>query len=183
MRSCIFSLLLVAVVGTSALGDVVSGPFQGDDVPPLKAFVVVGEPDQQSVNLGELRLEKPTIYFFVSANMWSRPVARLLKSLDEQIAKLSDEAVICFVYLTDDVPVAKDYLPKPQMSLKLEHTWWTVYEGDQVGPGEWGLHSDADCTVVITTRGKVRFSTGYTSANSTLTDAVLKEFRRALTGE
>lgn len=170
------AILSLAGVGRA---DVDSGPKAGDETPVLPVFVAAGDSSGQSLDFKQFRGGKPTLYFIVPADKWSRPVARLLKQLDDRVTSKQPDAVVCFVYLTDDVPMGKDYLPRAQMSLSLGHTFWTVYEGHRSGPGEWGINTDADCTVVISGGGKVRYSQGFVSANDTLTETLLAELAKA----
>jgi len=57
----------------------------------------------------ELRKDKPTVYVFVQAEKWDRPMFRFIKTIDE---KLGDAGQVVAVWLTDDADKSKTYLPK-----------------------------------------------------------------------
>ncbi|MCA9082170.1 MAG: hypothetical protein KDA58_16530 [Planctomycetaceae bacterium] len=177
MRSC---LLIVATFFGSALAanglwaDVESGPKVGEQVPPLTVFAVVGEVNGEKVDFVTRREQKPTLYLFVPAEKFSRPTARLIRTLDEKLTDTTASGAIVAVWVTGNVDESKAYLPRAQMSLMLDETTWCVYEGDANGPNNWGLNSDADITVVAVVNGKVQQTWGFVSANETLADEVLK---------
>jgi hypothetical protein len=170
-------LLAMLLAADCARGDVESGPAAGSDVSPFKTFAVEGEAANETVNFVERREGKPTLYVFIPAEKWSRPTARLLRKMDESIDDAAPEAKIVAVWLTSDGAAAKEYLPKAQQSLKLANTALTVYEENATGPGEWGVNSEADVTVVATRGGKVLKSYGIVSANETLADEILKALK------
>src|SRR5262249_6629233 len=98
MRSIATLLVLTGTVAV-ALADVASGPKEGEKVAALKVFVVTGEPKDKDVDYAELRQDKPTIYVFVSAKNFGRPMFRYIKTLEE---KVGDDAMIVAVWLTDN---------------------------------------------------------------------------------
>ena len=173
----ITSVVMVAGLGT-AWAEKISGPLAEMAVPAIHVYVIEGEGagQQNRVELVSKRGKQPTIYFFVPSERWSRPTARLLRELDGKVSVAGPEAKVAFVWLTDDLSEGKAYLPRAQQSLKLENSLWTVYDGDQFGPGEWGINIDADVTVVIARDGKVVHSIGYLSPNATLTEEIIGRF-------
>src|SRR5207302_1702303 len=110
---------------------------------------------------------KPTIFVFVQADKWDRPVARFLRTLDQDLAKSRNDVQIVAVWLTDDVEQSKAYLPKAQDSLKLAQTTFAVYPGDKNGPAGWGVNPNAHLTAVVAENRKVTASFGYRSINET----------------
>lgn len=179
-KSIALTLLVTAAIvlfGSPATGwaDKISGPLAGMAVPAIHVYVIEGEGagQQNRAELVSKRANQPTIYFFVPSEKWSRPTARLLRELDGKVTVAGPEAKVAFVWLTDDLSEGKAYLPRAQQSLKLENSLWTVYDGDQFGPGEWGINIDADVTIVIAREGKVVHSIGYLSPNATLTEEVI----------
>jgi hypothetical protein len=96
--------------------EVSSGPDQGKKVPPLKVFAATGPNKDTEIDYAAERKEKPTIYLFIQADKWDRPMARFLRKLDQALQKANDEAVLVAVWLTEDpaarrsggVAVAKD---------------------------------------------------------------------------
>jgi hypothetical protein len=164
--------VLIAGAG-AALADVESGPAAGSAVEPLTVFAVTGDVQNQETDYVKQRDGKPTVWFFVPADKWSRPTAGLLRDIDQKLGGVADDGKVVAVWLTDDVPKAKQYMPIADGALKPQRTAFTVYEQDADGPAEWGVNTDADVTVVVTRGGKVLKSFGFVSANSTVADDVL----------
>jgi len=149
-------------------------------IPALKVHSVTGEFAGQLVDYAKSRGNKPTLYFFLPSHKWSRPTARFLRELDNEIANRIDDAHICAIWLTTDITESKECLPRAQMSLKLEHTSLTVFDGNEYGPGEWGINTEKDVTIVLASGGKSIQSHSYVSANETLAQSVLDEFEKAV---
>lgn len=176
LSACVL-LLVGCSLGSTAWGDVESGPAADSAVKELKVLAVTGDSAGKQVNAAELRGEKPTLYLFIPADKWGRPTARLMRKLDESIKETAEGGAIVAVWLTNDVDATKDYLPKAQQSLKLEQTSLSVDETNPTGPGDWGINTDADVTVVVARGGKVVKSFGYSSPNETLAEEVLKTLK------
>ncbi len=157
--------------------DVESGPTAGTAVPPLKVFAVVGDVNGEQVEFTGRREKKPTLYLFVPAEKFSRPTARLMRTLDEKVAQTAADAEIVAVWVTGNVDESKACLPRVQMSLKLDETTFCVFEGDASGPQNWGINTDADLTVVSVVEGQVKQTWGFVSANETVADQVLKSLQ------
>src|SRR5438105_5055073 len=132
-----------------------SGPSAGSKVAALKVITATGDAAGNEVEYAAERGEKPTVYVFVQADKWDRPIARFLRGLDQELAKRSDGGQAIAVWLTDDVEKAKEYLPRAQASLKLTRTTFTVYPGDSTGPPEWSINGVAHLTVVVARDAKV----------------------------
>lgn len=167
---CVGVLLLSSI----AAADVESGPTAGMAVPKLDVYAVVGDVSGESLDFTAKRDQQPTVYCFIPADKFSRPTARLMRILDEKLTGVVAEGHIVAVWVTGDVAQSKEYLARVNMSLKLSATTLCVFEGDASGPGEWGVNTDADITVVVVNKGQVLKSFGFVSANDTLTDEVLK---------
>lgn len=158
---------LFAISSHAARADVASGPGEGNKLEPLKVAVVAGESSDKELDIVAERKAKPTVFVFVVADKFSRPIARFIKVLDDKLKAERADVDIVAVWLTDDVNKSKDYLPKAFMSLKTERTAWAVFPGDKTGPNNWGINPDADITVVISDGAKTKFSKGYRSINET----------------
>lgn len=166
---------LVALLGGAlARADVASGPKDGDKVAPLKVYAVVGDPMDKEADYAGLRKDKPTVYVFVSAKDFSRPMFRFLKKLDED---LGEDGLVVAVWLTDDVDKAKEYLPK--ISQYFKGTALTVF-GGTAGPKDWAINPDAHLTAVVAHKGKVVKSFGYMSLNETDAPEVIKTLKKAI---
>jgi hypothetical protein len=163
------------VVPGAVRAQVDSGPPADQKVEALKVTVAAGDDAGKDIDFTARRARAPTIYVFVQADKFDRPVARFLKTLDLELGKDRTDVHVIAVWLTDDVDKAKNYLPRAQMSLKLTQTTWTVHPGDSNGPKGWAINSDAHLTAVVAENGKVAASFGYRSVNETDVPAVLKK--------
>jgi hypothetical protein len=175
----LFALAAVAVLlaATSALADKVeSGPEAGAVVPALKVFDVTGPHADKELDYAADRKDRPTVYLFVVADKWERPVARFLKKLDEQVAKHADARAVA-VWLTDDPDATKRYLPLVQQSLKFDATALTYYPVAKKTPDGWGLNLEAGVTAVVVNKGKVTASFGLRSATEADVAMVMKALK------
>jgi hypothetical protein len=163
-------------------GDVPSGPEKGKGVPPLKVFDATGPHKDKEVDYAKERGTKPTVYVFIPADKWSRPVARFLKKLDEAVAKVDEDAAVVAVWLTDDIEKTKKYLPRAQQSLQFQATALTCLPGGE-GPKGWGINADAHATVVIAAKGRVAAVFGYRSVNETAVPTVRDALAKSRTGK
>jgi hypothetical protein len=168
------------LAATAAWADVESGPKVGEKVGELKAFGVVGPVEGKEVDYAAERKDEPTVYLFIAAENFSRPMARFLKTLDGKLGEAGgDKAVGVAVWLTADSDKSKEYLPRAQTSLNFEKTALAVL-GDKSGPNGWGINPDAHLTVVVAYKGNVVKSFAYTSVNETDARAVLAELKKAV---
>lgn len=170
----VFALAVSAGIAACAWADVASGPKEGENAPALKIFAVTGDPKDKEVDYSELRKDKPTIYLFVSAENFGRPMFRYIKTLDE---KVGDDALVVAVWLNDDAEKSKDYLPK--ISKYFTNAVLAVF-GEKAGPKGWGINSDAHLTAVVVNKGKVAKSFGYMSLNETDVPAVVEALKKAI---
>src|SRR4051794_2304017 len=93
----------VLVVGTAARGqEVASGPEKGKAVPALTVFDATGPHQDKDVDYAAERKGKPTVYLFVRADRWDRPMARFLRKLDETVAEDRKDGAVVAVWVTDD---------------------------------------------------------------------------------
>ncbi len=167
-------LLLGLLAAGSARVDVASGPKEAEKVAPLKVYAVTGEPKDTEVDYAALRKDKPTVYVFVSAKDFSRPMFRFLKKLDED---LGDDGLVVAVWLTDDADKSKEYLPK--ISQYFKGAALTVF-GATAGPKDWAINPDAHLTAVVAHKGKVVKSFGYLSLNETDVPEVVQTLKKAI---
>ena len=163
-----------------------SGPKAGEKVPALKVFGVTGTVEGKEADFAKDRKDEPTIYLFVQGTeggipVGGRPAARFVKVLDQKIGDVSDKAAVVAVWLGEKTfDKHKEYLPKFQMSLKLEKTSLTAFDGPTSGPNNWAVNSDVHVTAVIVNKGKVVKSFAFTSLNDTDVKPVLEELKKAL---
>ena len=159
---------LVVVVSGSAQ-DVESGPKAGEKVMALKAYGLVGAVEGKEADFAAERKDDPTVYLFVQSEHFGRPMARFIKVLDTKVKEANDKAGVVAVWIGDKEAFEKnkDYLPRVQMSLKLDNTAGAAHEGETSGPNGWGLNADAHVTVVVADKGKVAKSFAFVSVNET----------------
>lgn len=174
------SLVLSASI---ARAQVESGPVAGAKLAALKVAAATGEFAGEEVDYLDKRKDKPTIYAFVQAASWDRPMARYLRTLDAAVKKTGGDVQIVAVWLTDDAEKSKEYLPKAQMSLKLELTALVVYAGDKSGPENWGINDRATLTTVVSDGATCGARFGYVSLNETDVPAVEKALEEVLDNE
>jgi hypothetical protein len=164
-----------------AWADVESGPKAGDKVPALKAFGIV---EQKEADFAKERKDAPTVYLFVAAEKdgiptGGRPLARFMKKLDAEVGMI-DGAKVTAIWLGEKAFDAhKEYLPRFQKSMQLEHTSLAAFDGGKSGPEEWGINADAHLTAVVAYKGKVVKSFAFVSLNETDVPQVVKELKAA----
>ncbi|MEX2188253.1 MAG: hypothetical protein WD875_15710 [Pirellulales bacterium] len=171
---------VLALVPTIGHAQVESGPVAGAKLAALKVTAATGEFTGEDVDYAEKRKDKPTVYAFVQADTWDRPMARYLKTLDAAVKKAGGDAQVVAVWLTGDAEKSKEYLPKAQNSLKLELTALVVYAGDKSGPENWGINDRARLTTVVTDGETCAARFGYVSLNETDVPAVEKALKEVL---
>jgi hypothetical protein len=157
-----------------------SGPDQGKKVPPLKVFDATGPNKGKEVDYAAERKQRPTIYIFIQAEKWDRPMARFLRKLDEALRKEDEDSSVVAVWLTDNPDKTKEYLPVAQQSLQFQKTTLTCFTGEKAGPKDWNINADAHLTTVVATKGKVASTFGYRSINETDAPAVQDAYKKAL---
>jgi hypothetical protein len=160
---------LAVLLAPAAAQDVDSGPKAGETVMALKAFGVVGEVEGKEADFVAGRKDAPTVYLFVQSEHFGRPAARFIKVLDSKVKEANDKAGVVAVWVGDKEAFAKnkDYLPRVQMSIKLENTAIAAFDGEKSGPNGWGINADAHVTVVVADKGKVAKSFAFVSVNET----------------
>jgi hypothetical protein len=172
------TIVLLGFTAVAVRADVESGPKADEKVGELKVAVVVGEKEGKELDIAGDRKDAPTIYLFVNAEKFSRPMARFMKKVDEKIGDANEKAEAVAVVVGGDVANWKDRLPKIQMSLKFAKTSMAVFDGSE--PKGWALNTDAHLTVVLVAKGKVVKSYGFDSVNETDEKAVMEAFTKAV---
>ena len=174
---CEFSLatMLFALATSIAQAQVDSGPQPGSDAKPVKAVALIKNEAEKEKDFVAERAGKPTIFLFVQADTFDRPVARFMRTLDQDLSKNREDVQVVAVWLTEDVDKSKNYVPRARESLKLAQTTYSVFPGEKSGPDGWGINGDAHLTAVIVEKGKVSGSFGYRSVNETDVPAVIKK--------
>lgn len=146
-------------------------------VPKLTAVVCVGEKTGEPAELTQNRGEKPTIIMFIQLEKWDRPIARLLRELDQQTnAKLTDGSVVAVWLSNNEVAKLKEHLPRVQQSLKLSTTTYAAWSGDTFGPSDWNLNQDESVTVITINKGMVLGRHTFRSTNEGDAAKIMKDF-------
>ncbi len=171
----VLGLAMVILLPGVVRGQVESGPAAGSSAKACKVVALTKDDADKELDFAAQRGDKPTIFVFVQADKWDRPVARFLRTLDQDLAKVREDVHIVAVWLTDDVTLSKTYVPKAREALKLSQTTFTVFPGDKSGPEGWAINGDAHLTAVVVEKGKVTASFGYRSVNEKDAPQVIKK--------
>lgn len=175
------SLRCGLVVFAWSLGLVVVGQAEEAAVKPCKVAAVTGEFAGKDVDYAAERKEKPTVYLFVSAENFTRPIGRYMKVLDTQIDKGIEgarDAEVVAIWLTSDVAKSKEYLPKLQQSVQLSKTALAVFDGAPQGPDGWNVDIASHLTAVVVRGGKETARFKYQSTNDTDVPDVVKALEK-----
>jgi hypothetical protein len=165
------------------LGGWCATPLTSAEPEPFKVFAATGDQAQKEIDAVASRKDKATVYVFLAADQWARPVARYVKKLDEALnagkgnskdPEANADLRILVVWLSDDPIKGKEYLPKAQMSLQLTRTDWTVFDGPKAGPNGWNIDIASTLTTVLVRRGKEIGRFTYKSVNETDVDEALQ---------
>ena len=173
-------LAALAIAAPARAQDLASGPEKGAKVPALKVRDLTGLHKDKDVDYAAERKDKPTVYLFIQADKFSRPMARFMKEFDKLVQKDFEGAYVVAVWLTGDVEKAKEHLPRIQQSVQFEATALTVHDGDKAGPKDWNVNGDAHLTAVVAGKGKVTATFGYESINDTDVPKVKEALEKAV---
>ena len=177
MRLAFASILLLA---GSAFADVESGPKVGDKVGALKVHAATGAIEDKEVDYSKERKDEPTIYFFVNAEKFSRPMNKCMLTVDGKLADASDKAMAVIVWCGGDFDKNKEYLPKLTKAVPYAKSALTVFNGDANGPNGWGINIAAHLTAVVVVGGKVIQSFAYESVNETDAKDLIESLTKAI---
>ena len=110
MRCTLVSILVVGFAGTAS-ADVESGPKAGAAIAPLKVFAVTGAIEGKELDYAKERKDEPTVYFFVNAEKFSRPMNKFMLAIDGKLADASDKALSVIVWTSGDFEKNKEHMP------------------------------------------------------------------------
>src|SRR5438874_12063616 len=114
-NSRILPLLSIAILLAGTLrAQTNSGPASGTPIEPLKVLAVTGDDAGQELDFAAKRAGKPTLYVFIQADKFDRPLARFLAVLDKELSKDRPDVAVVAVWLTDHSEQSKEYLPRVQ---------------------------------------------------------------------
>lgn len=153
--------------------DIKAGPEVGKPVPELKLMQIHGDQAGKDVDAAELAKTSPTIFVTVRKDKWDRPVARVLKQLDEAAIKQDNKARIVLVWVSKDTEHAKEYLPRAQQSLKLQASSWNLYNGEVYDAAGWQLSGDGPLNIIVAKGGKVSWGRAFGSVDEIIVGKVI----------
>lgn len=160
-------LAVIFLSTTFARAAIESGPAVDSPLPELKADAVTGDDAGKKITFTTTRKAKPTVYVFIRADKFDRPIARYLKTLDKALVELGKDTHVVAVWITDDADKTREYLPKVQLSMKFEATTLALYAEDKAGPNAWALNDRAHVTTIVTDGAKVKARFAEQSLNET----------------
>jgi hypothetical protein len=178
----LLALPLLLLAPPAPAQGITSGPEKGARVPELKVYDATGAHQGQEVDYAADRKDRPTVYLFVNADKFDRPMNRFMKALDGGVQKDVEGGYVIAVWLSKDADKAKEYLPRVQQSVGYEATALTVFP-DAAGPKGWGINADAHLTAVVVHKGRVAATFGYQSLNETDAPKVKDALQAALKGK
>jgi hypothetical protein len=152
--------------------DIKAGPEVGKPIPELKLSQIHGADAGKEVDARELAKPASTIFITIRKDKWDRPVARVLRQLDEAVAKQDSKAQIVIVWVSKDADHAKEYLPKAQQSLKLSASSWNHFNGEVYDAAGWQLSGDGPLNIIITKAGKVHWGRAFATVDEKIVNKV-----------
>lgn len=158
----------------------VAGPAVGATMPSLKIWQIVGEQREKQLDMQADVKSHPALLIFVQSDKWDRPVARILRQLDDamvEVRKTNAKARIEIVWISKDLDKAKEYLPKAAQSLKLQTSSWNCFPGDIYDAAGWQLSGDGALNLVIIKDGKVSWGRAYAAAREEIVKSTMNAFK------
>ena len=104
-RPAALPLVLALLPASVGRGQLTSGPEAGARAEPFRVAVAAGDRAGQEADLVAERKGEPAVYLFVRAESWDRPMARFLRTLDQELAggiEGAEGASAVAIWLTDD---------------------------------------------------------------------------------
>jgi hypothetical protein len=182
MRYLMVLLMFVGTATSAPAQDVNSGPGKGAKIAALKVFDATGDHKDKEVDYAAERKQAPTIYLFIDAGQFDRPMNRFMKTLDGLVKKDFEGAYVVAVWLTSDAEGTKQLLPRVQQSVQYEVTALTLFDGPKEGPKGWHINGDARLTAIVVNNSRTVATFGYQSINETNVPQVRKALVRAVKG-
>lgn len=173
-------VLLSAVV---VRAEIESGPPVNQPAPALSVQPVTNGQPGEAQNIVAERAAMPTVYLFVPAARFDRPVARFAKQLDTAVQKhqmLHPNLQLVIVWQVEDAAAGATRTSAIQGSLQLQATQWVVWKGAGAGPDGWAISDRASLTAVIVNNKDVKATFGYDAVNETLVPAINTALGKAL---
>lgn len=173
----LFQMFLILTVHQE--NDIVAGPELYKPIPSLKTLQIVGDQADKEINWNETAKTKPHIIAFVRSDKWDRPVARVLKQLDDAlitVRKDIPDVHLGIIWVSKDIERAKEYLPKVQQSIKLQASSWNHFNGEIYDTTGWQLSGDGALNIVIVKENKAAWGRSF----STMEESIVRKTISAL---
>lgn len=180
MTHLVLPFTVLVFVATLVHAAIESGPAVDAALPELKAVAVTGDDAGKKITFTTTRKTKLTVYVFIRADRFDRPIARYLKTLDKALVDMGKDTHVVAVWVTEDVDKTREYLPKVQQSMKFEVTTLALYAEEKAGPSAWTLNDRAHVTTIVTDGTKVKARFAEQSLNETNVPEVTAALRPLL---
>ncbi|MFT3882372.1 MAG: hypothetical protein QM703_22315 [Gemmatales bacterium] len=176
-----FTLPLLLLFCWSDDKEIVAGPELNKPIPSLKTLQIVGDQADKEIDWKETAKTKPTLIVFVRCDKWDRPVARVLKQLDDALVAARNDLPdthIAFVWISKDGERAREYLPKVQQSLKMQASSWNHFNGEVYDATGWQLSGDGALNIVLVKDNKAVWGRAYSTMQESIAKQVMMELKR-----
>lgn len=176
-----FTLFALLFVTYSDDKEIVAGPELNKPVPSLKTFQVVGTNADKEIDWKDINQNKPTLLVFVRSDKWDRPVARVLKQLDDSIIAISKDvpdAHMGIIWVSKDSEKAREYLPKVQQSIKLQASSWNHFNGEVYDAAGWQLSGDGALNIVLVKDNKAMWGRAFSTMQESIARQTVHELKR-----
>ncbi len=164
------TLALAVLLAQMTQDPVYSGPQKGEKTAAFKVVDMNSDKKGQEVDYIAEWKGAPTLIVFV--HELTRPVAQLLRKLDEHRTKRADLRSI-IVLLGEDPNKNERYAPVLQSIMKYKSVLAVSSDGKE-GPGGYGLNKDVQVTAIVAKDNIVTGNWAITSPNETDAPAICK---------
>lgn len=122
---------------------------------------------------------RPQVMVFTRSS--DEKIVKLVQKLDKAIADNSGKQLRAFVnFLGEDKASAKQDAEKLAMTSKAKHVPFVLPNEFENGPGNYGLNSKADVTVILAQGGKVKANHAFAKGGEVKVDAVISDLAKIL---
>lgn len=176
-----FTLSLLLLCSWIDDKEIVAGPELNKPIPSLKTLQIVGDHADKEIDWKETAKTNYMLIVFVRSDKWDRPVARVLKQLDDALVaarKDLPDAHIVIVWVSKDGERAKEYLPKVQQSLKMQVSSWNHFNGEVYDASGWQLSGDGALNIVLVNDNKAVWGRAFSTMQESITRQVMAELKR-----
>lgn len=174
------TLALALAVGSAEAGDVKSGLDLGAAPGAFNVNDVTGPKAGTSLCYRCMYGARPVVSIF--ARKVDDNLAKLVKEVDEQVAKNSDKQMKAFVVLlTDDPDAAEGKLKELAQKQGIKNVPLTTYDG-AAGPPSYNIAQDAELTVLMWNKSKVEVNHAFGQGefNASKIDAIVSDSTKIL---